>query len=179
MGRPAPLTDWEALDVAQRFTWLSPRRSKEGVEGHSEPESEVSCGCSTVDTENGASPEDRAKAASSSATTLSPTRQTSQAPSETLGTPSKPSPRGTGAPLFLDLSRALAGAELGSPEMPTLGSLGHFLMKCKPCAFIFKSGCESGVECKFCHLCEPGEKKRRKKENKAIRRVACAFPLGS
>jgi len=58
---------------------------------------------------------------------------------------------------------------LGSPEMPTVGSAGHYLKRCKPCAFILK-GCSSGVECKFCHLCEYGEKKRRKKEKMAARR---------
>jgi len=52
--------------------------------------------------------------------------------------------------------------------MPTIGSIGHFLNKCRPCAFVHKGGCGSGVECSFCHLCQPGEKKRRKRENKAI-----------
>ena len=28
---------------------------------------------------------------------------------------------------------------------------------------VFASRAEDGKECKFCHLCEPGEKKRRKK----------------
>lgn len=60
-------------------------------------------------------------------------------------------------------------AELGSPLCPTLGSRGHSLHMCKPCAFILK-GCQSGVECKFCHLCEVGEKKRRKKEKIVFRR---------
>jgi hypothetical protein len=58
---------------------------------------------------------------------------------------------------------------LGSPEMPTRGSAGHHLHNCKPCAFVDK-GCESGVDCRFCHLCESGEKKRRKKEKLAMRR---------
>lgn len=61
------------------------------------------------------------------------------------------------------------GPVLGSPEMPTRGSAGHHLRNCKPCAFVDK-GCESGVDCRFCHLCEPGEKKRRKKEKLAMRR---------
>jgi hypothetical protein len=50
---------------------------------------------------------------------------------------------------------------LGSPELPTVGSVGHYFRKCKPCAFIHKKGCANGTECQFCHLCEPGEKRRR------------------
>ncbi|OLQ05353.1 hypothetical protein AK812_SmicGene11476 [Symbiodinium microadriaticum] len=44
-----------------------------------------------------------------------------------------------------------------------IGSRGHNLRLCKPCAFWNTKGCKDGVDCKFCHLCEPGEKKRRKK----------------
>jgi len=51
---------------------------------------------------------------------------------------------------------------LGSPELPTVGSAGHYVRRCKPCAFILK-GCVSGIECRFCHLCEFDEKKRRRK----------------
>merc|ERR1712087_895144 len=43
---------------------------------------------------------------------------------------------------------------------------------CKPCAFVFKDGCESGANCTFCHLCAPGEKKRRKKEKRNVRLVS-------
>jgi len=52
---------------------------------------------------------------------------------------------------------------LGSPELPTVGSVGHYFRKCKPCAFVHKidKGCQNGTECPFCHLCEPGEKRRR------------------
>lgn len=59
---------------------------------------------------------------------------------------------------------------LGTPEMPTVGSLGHYDGVCKPCAFASKKGCGSGMDCKFCHLCTEGEKKRRKKEKHAVRR---------
>ncbi|CAE7227282.1 unnamed protein product [Symbiodinium natans] len=55
-------------------------------------------------------------------------------------------------------------------DVPTKGSAKHHLGLCKPCAFVFKDGCNTGWECEFCHLCEPGEKKRRKKERKQIRR---------
>mmetsp|Transcript_82042 Transcript_82042/g.228669 ORF Transcript_82042/g.228669 Transcript_82042/m.228669 type:complete len:243 (+) Transcript_82042:133-861(+) len=58
---------------------------------------------------------------------------------------------------------------LGSPELPTVGSAGHDVGRCKPCAFAQK-GCRSGVDCQFCHLCELGEKKKRRKEKLQVRR---------
>eukprot|EP00437_Effrenium_voratum_P031618 CAMPEP_0181407818 /NCGR_PEP_ID=MMETSP1110-20121109/5975_1 /TAXON_ID=174948 /ORGANISM="Symbiodinium sp., Strain CCMP421" /LENGTH=242 /DNA_ID=CAMNT_0023530257 /DNA_START=82 /DNA_END=807 /DNA_ORIENTATION=- len=45
----------------------------------------------------------------------------------------------------------------------SLGSAGHGLGTCKPCAFFHTKGCSSGKNCTFCHLCPPGEKKRRAK----------------
>lgn len=62
------------------------------------------------------------------------------------------------------------GPALGSPEMPSTGSAGHGGGRCKPCAFIHNKGCENGIVCQFCHLCEPGEKKRRHKEKLSNRR---------
>lgn len=59
--------------------------------------------------------------------------------------------------------------ELGTPSMPTIGSARHYIGQCKPCAFVDR-GCQSGVDCQFCHICEPGEKKRRKKEKVQFRR---------
>jgi hypothetical protein len=66
----------------------------------------------------------------------------------------------------ISLEAALNVPKLGSPEYPTVGSAGHHLRQCKPCAFVGVKGCENGVECKFCHLCDSGEKKRRQKEKK-------------
>jgi hypothetical protein len=61
---------------------------------------------------------------------------------------------------------------LGSPERPTQGSSNHHLGTCKPCAFVGKpGGCQSGVECKFCHLCEPGEKQRRRKGRQLVQKA--------
>jgi len=55
-------------------------------------------------------------------------------------------------------------APLGTPELPSMGSFGHDLRRCKPCAFVHvEKGCANGVDCPFCHLCEPGEKRRRQK----------------
>jgi len=66
-------------------------------------------------------------------------------------------------------------AELG---LPSAGSAGHWAGLCKPCAFVHTSGCAVGRECQFCHVCEPGEKKRRRKEKleriRATRRLRAA-----
>jgi len=61
-----------------------------------------------------------------------------------------------------------ADSELGKPLLPTMGSKLHYTQECKPCAFMFKDGCKSGISCTFCHLCEPGEKKKRKKDKHNI-----------
>jgi len=50
-------------------------------------------------------------------------------------------------------------------SLPTVGSAGH-PVECKPCAFLHTKGCQSGSECQFCHLCGPGEKKKRQKVKK-------------
>ncbi|CAK9027028.1 unnamed protein product [Durusdinium trenchii] len=57
-----------------------------------------------------------------------------------------------------------------------VGSTGHHLRLCKPCAFWNTKGCKDGKDCKFCHLCEPGEKKRRKKERSAYIRTVTRRP---
>jgi len=65
--------------------------------------------------------------------------------------------------------------ELGSPQLPTVGSAGHYLRSCKPCAFVHTKGCENGVHCPFCHLCDAGEKKRRQKAKLVVRRGFSQF----
>jgi len=71
-------------------------------------------------------------------------------------------------------------AIIGTDACPTVGSQGHALGLCKPCAFVFKGGCQTGVMCKFCHLCDPDAKKRRKKERQHARRVGqqALYPIG-
>ncbi|CAK0848620.1 unnamed protein product [Prorocentrum cordatum] len=61
---------------------------------------------------------------------------------------------------------APATAPLGSPECPTVGSALHCQGACRPCAHAFTKGCANGVGCQFCHLCEPGELKRRQRERR-------------
>lgn len=73
-------------------------------------------------------------------------------------------------PRVLMLSEALPDpglAQLGSYEMPTVGSAGHQVGNCKPCAFLYTKGCDNGAQCPFCHLCAPDEKRRRQKEKQA------------
>lgn len=70
-------------------------------------------------------------------------------------------------------SRNSSGSEdvppqLGSEDLPSVGSLGHYMRRCKPCAFVTRTGCSNGAQCNFCHLCQPGEKKRRRKEKRSL-----------
>lgn len=67
--------------------------------------------------------------------------------------------------IVLQLDNSVLGKpRLESLELPSVGSAGHALGNCKPCAFVHTKGCGNGVDCPFCHLCRPGEKKRRRKE---------------
>lgn len=70
--------------------------------------------------------------------------------------------------------------QLGSSSFPSVGSIGHHMKRCKPCAFVTRTGCANGMHCTFCHLCEVGEKKRRRKEKKALivakRKLSSSFP---
>merc|ERR1719326_1857108 len=59
--------------------------------------------------------------------------------------------------------------------VPNFGSLAHGSLEgCNPCAFLHKDaqGCQKGVNCPYCHLCPPGELKRRKKEKVAKMKAA-------
>lgn len=56
----------------------------------------------------------------------------------------------------------------GSAELPSIGSREHAFGECKPCAFLHLKGCDNGAMCRFCHLCDAGEKKRRHKAKKAL-----------
>jgi len=50
------------------------------------------------------------------------------------------------------------------PFVLSRGSSLHDSGKCKPCAFVHRPvGCIDGASCSFCHLCAPGEKKRRQR----------------
>ncbi|CAE7773707.1 rlmJ [Symbiodinium sp. CCMP2456] len=61
-------------------------------------------------------------------------------------------------------------------HLPSVGSVGHAEGTCRPCAFVFKKGCDSGSQCTFCHLCPPGEKKRRMKEKSTKKATEAHLP---
>lgn len=71
--------------------------------------------------------------------------------------------------------------QVSEDNPPTRGSIGHGSGRCKPCAFVHTKGCGNGFECPFCHLCEPGEKKKRRKDKiearRATRDIRQAFSL--
>lgn len=69
-------------------------------------------------------------------------------------------------PCVADLPLELQ-ARMGTMEI-SRGSALHSVGACKPCAFVFQDGCANGVDCEFCHLCDPGERKRRKKERRKL-----------
>merc|ERR1712196_291684 len=83
------------------------------------------------------------------------------------------------SPIILRLADALdSQLELPSAGFPNIGSKGHMEGTCKPCAFYWRQdGCQNGCHCNFCHVCEPGERRRRKKEKKHLGLNAIAlFP---
>jgi len=62
-------------------------------------------------------------------------------------------------------------APLGSARCPSVGSATHFSGICKPCAFFHTKGCESGINCEFCHVCGPNEKKKRQRDKYESSRI--------
>lgn len=52
-----------------------------------------------------------------------------------------------------------------SSDVSMNGTQAHAIGQCTPCAYFWykKDGCRLGEECKFCHLCQKGEIKKRKK----------------
>jgi len=73
--------------------------------------------------------------------------------------------------VVLELSRVLE-ADLG---LPSVGSTDHSRRTCRPCAHFHTSkGCNNGRECRFCHLCPPGELKRQQRVKRFARKTAVA-----
>jgi len=46
----------------------------------------------------------------------------------------------------------------------------HAVGQCRPCVWVHKEagGCRNGDRCKYCHLCPPGEVKRRKRQKRLM-----------
>jgi len=63
-------------------------------------------------------------------------------------------------PCYIDLP----GLTANTPGRTAIGSMDHASGQCRPCAWVHKdaSGCKNGALCQYCHLCPPGELKRRK-----------------
>jgi len=51
--------------------------------------------------------------------------------------------------------------------LPSVGSALHGTGQCKPCWFVHKRGCTNGDRCELCHVCPPGEWKRRRQLRRA------------
>merc|ERR1719217_415942 len=101
-------------------------------------------------------------------------------PQVSLPSDSVPPPPIAAAPVaagVLRLAEAIAPPELGSRELPSIGSMLHHKGGCRPCTFFHTRGCENKEDCKFCHLCGPGEKKKRLKQLKAAQREATWIAL--
>lgn len=108
--------------------------------------------------------------ASSGSTTADSERDAASAPRQ----PSGSSCGSADLPSDVTVSDVGCAPALGVSQLPSKGSALHQLGNCKPCAFFCSvqggpPACKNGVECTFCHLCEPGEKKRRKQEKRSLR----------
>merc|ERR1712087_347451 len=67
-------------------------------------------------------------------------------------------------PQVLRIAEELQKQDEFSTWCPTDGSKDHAAGTCRPCAFLYTRGCANGKTCQFCHVCPPGEKKRRQRE---------------
>lgn len=74
------------------------------------------------------------------------------------------------APPVLRLADALQLPVVAGPLAPSLGSLLHHSGECRPCTFFHTRGCQNADMCEFCHLCGPGEKKKRLRAEKSFKR---------
>mmetsp|Transcript_20116 Transcript_20116/g.35691 ORF Transcript_20116/g.35691 Transcript_20116/m.35691 type:complete len:189 (-) Transcript_20116:163-729(-) len=92
------------------------------------------------------------------------------APGSRVEEEAPPEPVGNTAPILL-LAEALpvrGGPRQQQPQWSE-GSAGHEIRECHPCAFFWKEkGCSSGADCTFCHMCGPGEKKKRQKDKRIV-----------
>lgn len=66
-------------------------------------------------------------------------------------------------------------ASPASPELQSIGSLGHDRGLCRPGGFMHhKGGCSAGLGCSFCHLCPPGTiEKQRTMKRQRVRATRC------
>eukprot|EP00929_Paragymnodinium_shiwhaense_P029347 TRINITY_DN16831_c0_g1_i2.p1 TRINITY_DN16831_c0_g1~~TRINITY_DN16831_c0_g1_i2.p1 ORF type:complete len:271 (+),score=50.45 TRINITY_DN16831_c0_g1_i2:75-887(+) len=70
---------------------------------------------------------------------------------------------------------AASASSAGPDVLPSQGSVYHSLGMCRPCGFFWKrAGCGNGQDCKFCHMCDPLEKRRRHKAKKTMLKAQAA-----
>ncbi|CAE8743327.1 unnamed protein product [Polarella glacialis] len=76
--------------------------------------------------------------------------------------------------LFAQSDNSLAFHPGPNPSRQSVskGSVDHGSGACRPCAWLYKSrnGCRHGEKCDYCHMCPPGELKRKKRD-KLVRRA--------
>eukprot|EP00928_Gymnodinium_smaydae_P085538 TRINITY_DN69020_c0_g1_i1.p1 TRINITY_DN69020_c0_g1~~TRINITY_DN69020_c0_g1_i1.p1 ORF type:complete len:206 (+),score=29.69 TRINITY_DN69020_c0_g1_i1:40-618(+) len=88
---------------------------------------------------------------------------------------------GSGTDLLVDLEGARDGRSDSGPSaessneqpqtpLPSVGSDGHALGTCRPCAHHSRKGCFKGEACTFCHLCTFDDILRYKERKKANKR---------
>lgn len=87
--------------------------------------------------------------------------------------------QGQCAAIPLHLEGAVEHTATWSPKCPSAGSAGHWLGLCTPCDFFHRHRCTKEDACKFCHLCGPGESRRRKRQNRALKQAATHLQAAS
>merc|ERR1719191_2087996 len=92
----------------------------------------------------------------------SPLKAWPNTPADTVSLPSSPLKASPDKPADEMVARAtVAGAgPVSLADLPSLGSIGHFVGQCSRCCFHPKGRCENGYNCRFCHF--DHEKRRRK-----------------
>merc|ERR1712050_370348 len=70
------------------------------------------------------------------------------------------------------LADSLPLPEVKNPSTLSIGSMLHHKGECRPCAFYHTRGCENKEACEFCHVCGPGEQKKRLKQHRLAKRNA-------
>lgn len=104
---------------------------------------------------------------------------TGPASEQDLSDESHGSPRGNAPPVvhFPPGLEERVQKESQLRAFPSQGSKLHGQGSCKPCAWFWKpSGCSTGWDCKYCHVCPQGELKTRKKSKHAIMRMGLDTP---
>eukprot|EP00929_Paragymnodinium_shiwhaense_P055389 TRINITY_DN27748_c0_g1_i1.p1 TRINITY_DN27748_c0_g1~~TRINITY_DN27748_c0_g1_i1.p1 ORF type:complete len:237 (+),score=18.75 TRINITY_DN27748_c0_g1_i1:72-782(+) len=81
---------------------------------------------------------------------------------------SLPSPADQGPLAPGQIVAAVSIPVAASNELPSTGSALHQSGRCVPCGFFWTPrSCDNGSRCRFCHLCDAGEKRRRRTRRKA------------